>query len=803
MTVTVRAERLFNPPSVNEINNLPINSLSVTRTTTAPDNIGAPLNVRFNLGGVYIPATGADFRVILTSLSPLVIQNISGADFLNNGITIPANAGNITLSFLVVGDTLFEGDTPETLALSLVPTADYEIDTNILNFFNLGQIVDNDAKPTISITGFHGGPVNEGVGTVPITVTQSAASGVDTTFTFTITPGTATAGQDYTNVSGVFTIPAGSTTATINIPIIDDRIDEPDQSFSVAISAPVNANLGVPVNSTVTIADNDDAPILDITPAQATEGNPVNFVVGFRQDPGPGIATSTEFGATSFNLTTTNGTATALGDFTALSATLFSFPALSTGAFVLVPTTQDLIAEPTETFTAAFAGASVANGGSVTNGVTSATGTIYDNDVVNVSILTDNVSVTNVSVTEGTGPNTNVVFTAKLHTAISVATTYNVVVTGTGANPATPGVDMVPPITPVTFPANSVVGATQNFTVQIVGDAVSEPNEQFAVQLVPVANGLTLNNSDTSTVTILDDDTTVTISAPDATASEAGDPGQFMVTRNNASGSLTVNYTIGGTATNGVDYIPNLSGSVVIPNGATSVNIDILPLADALTEGAENVVLTLAAPSNPGDYNIGAANSATVTITDLVTNAPGNGTFIIRPTFNGGSLRLGSNNDDSGVGSNNDDTIAGFAGNDLIFGLAGNDSIDGGFGDDTLVGGAGNDILIGNIGADAFRFIVPGDGVDTIRDFSAAQGDVIQISAIGFGGGLVAGPLGPGLFTSGAGVTAAANATQRFAYNTTNGALFFDVDGVGGAAAVQIATLSNLAGLGAVNIQVI
>jgi Ca2+-binding RTX toxin-like protein len=38
--------------------------------------------------------------------------------------------------------------------------------------------------------------------------------------------------------------------------------------------------------------------------------------------------------------------------------------------------------------------------------------------------------------------------------------------------------------------------------------------------------------------------------------------------------------------------------------------------------------------------------------------------------------------------------------------------------------------------------------------------------------------------------TSATTASQRFIYNKTTGALFFDADGLGGAAQVQLATLN-------------
>jgi Ca2+-binding RTX toxin-like protein len=147
------------------------------------------------------------------------------------------------------------------------------------------------------------------------------------------------------------------------------------------------------------------------------------------------------------------------------------------------------------------------------------------------------------------------------------------------------------------------------------------------------------------------------------------------------------------------------------------------------------------------------------------------------------------------TGSELDDTLTG--GN-----LA--DSLSGGGGNDSLDGGDGNDSLTGGLGADRFVYNNSNEGPDTITDFNVSQ-DFIQVSAVGFGGGLTTGTLvaGSPLFLSGAGITSATNSTQRFIYNTTNGGLWFDVDGVGGDASVQFATLSNLVALTSNRITVI
>ncbi|WP_442778550.1 VCBS domain-containing protein [Cobetia sp. L2A1] len=92
----------------------------------------------------------------------------------------------------------------------------------------------------------------------------------------------------------------------------------------------------------------------------------------------------------------------------------------------------------------------------------------------------------------------------------------------------------------------------------------------------------------------------------------------------------------------------------------------------------------------------------------------------------------GSDTLSGGIGS---DRLEGGSGNDTLRGGSGNDTLAGGSGNDLLVGGAGNDILTGGDGADTFAWL-SGDDVnseggmatDTITDFSAAGGDVLDLS---------------------------------------------------------------------------
>jgi Ca2+-binding RTX toxin-like protein len=142
----------------------------------------------------------------------------------------------------------------------------------------------------------------------------------------------------------------------------------------------------------------------------------------------------------------------------------------------------------------------------------------------------------------------------------------------------------------------------------------------------------------------------------------------------------------------------------------------------------------------------------------------------------------------NGIGNELDNTIIGNNASNVLSGKQGNDTLLGERGDDRIVGGIGEDILTGGDGADRFYRWRSGTGVDTITDFQVGE-DLLYFSAKGFGGDLVkGGVLAQEQFTLG---TSATTESNRFIYDTGTGNLFFDIDGTGDIAQVQIATLSS------------
>ena len=86
-----------------------------------------------------------------------------------------------------------------------------------------------------------------------------------------------------------------------------------------------------------------------------------------------------------------------------------------------------------------------------------------------------------------------------------------------------------------------------------------------------------------------------------------------MTRTGNTLANLTVNYTVGGTATAGSDYT-TLSGSVIIPIGSATATITVAAIDDQIADPGETVIVTLT-PNAP-TYTVKIPNQATVTIND-------------------------------------------------------------------------------------------------------------------------------------------------------------------------------------------
>ncbi len=144
-----------------------------------------------------------------------------------------------------------------------------------------------------------------------------------------------------------------------------------------------------------------------------------------------------------------------------------------------------------------------------------------------------------------------------------------------------------------------------------------------------------------------------------------------------------------------------------------------------------------------------------------------------------GSL-TGNTGSNTLTGNSGTNTLTGMVGRDSLFGGKGNDVLNGGTQNDTLTGGAGNDAFIFNVALTA--------NIDLITDFAPVN-DTIKLENSIFKALITVGTLAADQFISGANVLAAVDSNDFLIYNTTSGKLFYDADGNGAGAAVQIALI--------------
>ena len=240
-----------------------------------------------------------------------------------------------------------------------------------------------------------------------------------------------------------------------------------------------------------------------------------------------------------------------------------------------------------------------------------------------------------------------------------------------------------------------------------------------------------------------------------------------LLTANNVGdtleGGLGKDTMIGGTA-NDTFIVDNIADSVVDKLGGNDTVIS--SISYVLGAGIENLILRGSAPINGTGNKI--ANVLTGNDADNILTA---GTGDV--TINGG---LGN---DTILGSKASNVLNGGEGNDIITAHIrgqGANIIDGGLGNDTITGGAGVNTLTGGEGADTFVFM-KGNGLTTIADFVSGI-DHIQITPSVFKGLSFNTDVNSVSFVANVTGTAA-NTSQHFIYNTSNGTLSFDADGTG------------------------
>ena len=546
----------------------------VNATLHTPPRVDAEI-IDNDEAGVLVQPTAVDMLEGGTGEYTLRLKTLPTAD-VTITVTVPANT-DLTASPTSLTFTSSNWDQPQTVTLTAAEDADLADDEVSLTHAASGggygnvsvdgvtaTIVDNDF-PTLSIAD---GEADEDDGSIEFTVTLSQAGGKDIAVSWSTTDGTASGGTDYSAVTaGSLTIPAGDTTATLTVTVLDDGVVEPDETFTVTLADPVNATLA-DATATGTI-NNDDEIAVTVEPTALTigEGGSDLYRVSIGSQPTGGDVTVV--------VTVPSDTDVSAGPTTlTFTAGNWRWP-----QYVVVNTLSDddAVADAPVTLTHAVSGGGY---GSVT--ASAVTVTITEENERGVD-----VSPTTLSLDEGESGVYSVVLRSQ--------PTANVTVTITVPADAGATVDK----TSLTFTSDNWDDAQEVEVSATEDDDASSP-EPFTITHAVSGGDYASESADSVTVTV--DDTTVPmlvfqgsdILTEGVKAAESAGTMAFVVSLQIESGeTVTVNYsTSNSTATAGSDYT-RTAGRLTFSAGETTKTISVPVLNDRVDEDDETFTLTL------------------------------------------------------------------------------------------------------------------------------------------------------------------------------------------------------------------
>ncbi|MDB9491443.1 Calx-beta domain-containing protein, partial [Dolichospermum circinale CS-534/05] len=241
---------------------LPVISVAATDASAAETATG----ITANPGEFTLTRVGGNINQAVTVNYTLTGTATNGADYtsLPTSVTFAAGSSTAIVTLTPTNDTIFEAT--ETAILTLATGTGYTVSTT--NTAATVNITDNDLQPTINLSAnktiVEG---NTNPQNVIYTVTLSNASTQTITVQYATANGTAIAGSDYTSTTGTLTFNPGVTSQVINIPILNDSLNEANETFTLNLASPINATLGTAKTATTTITDTLSASVTTTLPS--------------------------------------------------------------------------------------------------------------------------------------------------------------------------------------------------------------------------------------------------------------------------------------------------------------------------------------------------------------------------------------------------------------------------------------------------------------------------------------------------------------------------------------------------------
>ncbi len=349
--------------------------------------------------------TNDDGTIVTVSADPSeVLENTESVDFtieLDNPSVQTVTVDYATLDDTALEDSDYEatsgsvtfdpGETIKTVSVSLIDNTLSE--PNEIFFLQLTEadnatigaedkapltIIDDDGLPSVTLSS-DSYQVAEGGPSVPVTLTLSRISSQPVSVLVSSTAGSAASPDDFDEVGTVVTFEPNQVTKTVLIAPKDDSVFERDEEFTIGLSNFVNSEAGEISEATITIVENDLAPLISIANQSISETNDIstmNFVVSLSEAAEVDISVSFE---------TQDGTARVDdGDYVA-SAGRLVIPAGDLSAQIQITINGDNLGERNEFFRVILSAPSDNNLDPTAEG-TIAVGTLENDDFFQVML---------------------------------------------------------------------------------------------------------------------------------------------------------------------------------------------------------------------------------------------------------------------------------------------------------------------------------------------------------------------------------------------------------------------------------
>jgi hypothetical protein len=555
-------------------------------------NRSGDLTVKYTISGT--AAKGADYA------------EADPAKLFSGSVVIKNGTDSTTIDLYALTDAIKE-DT-EMVVVTLLPDAEYGILTDAGEAVVL--LKDGTLNPStgevlgeITVTAENplaAEPNSEGA----FVITRTGSTAVPMTVSFAMS-GTATLGVDYSLVDGDTTlpitsplsIPIGSDYVRLKVVPIDDAIGEGTEKLKLTILPSAAHTVGVPNEATVKLLDDAD-PLTTTVKFDAANSSGIESA-----SPAKLAVSLNEVSASVVTVDYKVQGGTALGgvDYILKSGTLTFSPGELT-KYIEVVIVNDEYLESNETIQVIIDSLYNAKSG----GQSSHIFTIIDDD-----------SLPSVKFAAATSSGNEDTATASLVVTLDQPSADPVTVTAAiSGGSATNTQDYTLGTTLVTFNPGET---SKTVTLNIIDDLFYETSETIEVTLSNPVNAKP-GSPMVHTFTLADNDLApnVQFSSSASSLSEAAGSTTLNLVLSKASGvPVTVNFSLGGSATSGADY--SAPSSVTFAPGETTQSISVGIVNDAVAELDETVVLTISSVVNAAT---GVKNIHTLAIVDDEVSLP-------------------------------------------------------------------------------------------------------------------------------------------------------------------------------------